>query len=111
MLAGRFSLERPPAHLFLAALDAMLARTLPPDILMRPILPLTAALLLSACSSVGYRDTNAAVDANPLCAGLDRNEPVNTGPKECERKTETVLFQSDKDKDSKPIDFSGKKDD
>ena len=69
-----------------------------------------AALLLGACSSVGYRDTNAAVDANPLCAGLDRNAPVNLGPKECERKTETVLFQSEP-KDGKPIDFSGKKDD
>lgn len=78
---------------------------------MRIALSLIAALLLLvACSSVGYRDTNAAVDANPLCAGLDRNAPVNLGPKECERKTETVLFQSEP-KDSKPIDFSGRKDD
>jgi hypothetical protein len=77
---------------------------------MHIALPLIAALLLGACSSVGYRDTNAAVDANPLCAGLDRNAPVNLGPKECERKTETVLFQ-EKPKSEKPIDFSGKKDD
>ena len=77
---------------------------------MRIALPLTAALLLSACGSVEYRDTNAAVDANPLCVGLDRDAPVNLGPKECERKTETVLRQSGS-KDSKPLDFSGKKGD
>ncbi|MGH8063493.1 MAG: hypothetical protein ACREO7_15925 [Pseudoxanthomonas sp.] len=77
---------------------------------MRIALPLIAALLLAACSSTEYRDTNAAVDANPLCVGLDRDAPVNLGPKDCERKTETVLFQSEP-KDSKPIDFSGKKDD
>jgi hypothetical protein len=77
---------------------------------MRIVMPLIAALLLGACSSTEYRDTNAAVDANPLCVGLDRDAPANLGPKECERKTETVLFQSEP-KDSKPIDFSGKKDD
>lgn len=77
---------------------------------MRTTLPVIAALLLCACSSVEYRDTNAAVDANPLCVGLDRDAPVNLGPKECERKTETVLFQSES-KDSKPIDFNGNKGD
>ena len=76
---------------------------------MRIVLPLIAALLLGACSSATYRDTNAAVDANPLCVGLDRDAPVNLGPKECERKTE-VMFQSES-KDSKPLDFSGKKGD
>jgi hypothetical protein len=82
----------------------------PLETAMRIALPLIAALLLAACSSTEYRDTNAAVDANPLCVGLDRDAPVNLGPKDCERKTETVLFQSET-RDSKPIDFSGKKDD
>lgn len=77
---------------------------------MRIALSLVAVLLLAACSSTGYRDTNAAVDANPLCVGLDRDAPVNLGPKDCERKTEAVLFQSEA-KDGKSIDFSGKEDD
>jgi hypothetical protein len=83
---------------------------LPTETAMRPALSLIAILSLAACSSTGYRDTNAAVDANPLCVGLDRDAPVNLGPKDCERKTEAVLFQSEA-KDSKPIDFSGRKDD
>jgi hypothetical protein len=61
---------------------------------------------LAACGTPQVRDTNAAVDANPLCVSQpDRpGEPVAS---ECERKTE-ASWSSDS-KPSEPIDFSGKK--
>ena len=36
---------------------------------MRMFMLLAATLLCGACGSMEYRDTNAAVDANPLCTG------------------------------------------
>lgn len=71
---------------------------------MRALLPFLV-LSLAACASSDYRDTNAAVDANPLCASrADRpGEPV---PAECERKAEATW--STERKDSAPLDFSGK---
>lgn len=72
---------------------------------MRMLLPIATIVLACGCASTEYRDTNAAVDANPLCASRpDRpGEPV---PAECERKTETVW--SGARKDATPLDFSGK---
>lgn len=66
---------------------------------------LAPLLLLSACASVDYLDTNAAVDARPECASLpDRpNEPV---PAWCERKVETRV----RSESSQPIDLTGKGD-
>ncbi|WP_238346306.1 hypothetical protein [Luteimonas saliphila] len=64
-----------------------------------------AALLLAGCGSYEYRDTNAAVDRDPACAGrADRpGEPVSPA---CERKTEAKW--SSERKQAAPIDFSGK---
>ena len=73
---------------------------------------MTLAMLLAAglagCASHELRDSNAAVDANPLCASRpDRpGEPV---PRECERTTEASW--STERRDSAPIDFSRKRGD
>lgn len=75
---------------------------------MRLLLPLALTCLLAGCAGAGdYKDTNAAVDANPLCTSRpDRpGEPVS---KDCER---TQSYQLKSNSDSKPIDLSGKKDD
>lgn len=65
-----------------------------------------AVSALAACGTMQVNDTNAAVDANPLCVSQpDRpGEPVAA---ECERKTE-ASWSSDS-KSSEPIDFSGNK--
>lgn len=64
------------------------------------------ALALSACGTAEVRDTNAAVDANPLCTSQPSQpgEPVSA---DCERKTEASWSSGDS-KSSEPIDF-GKK--
>jgi len=77
---------------------------------MRPSLllaVLVAALSVGGCSGVEYRDTNAAVDANPLCASrADRpGEPV---AKECERERAATWSSEPKVQD-KPLDFSGRR--
>jgi hypothetical protein len=61
----------------------------------------------AACGTPQVRDTNAAVDANPLCVSQP-NSPGEPVASECERKTETT-WSSDDSKSSEPIDFSGKK--
>ena len=65
------------------------------------------ALLLTACGSVEYRDTNAAVDANPQCA-------INEKPGElvapwCKRE-QSANWELGGGK-GEPVDFSGGKDD
>lgn len=73
---------------------------------MRRLPPLTVTLafplLLSACGSMDVRDTNAAVDADPLCASQPSqpNEPMSA---RCERKTEVKYQRKDE-----PLDLSGK---
>lgn len=72
---------------------------------MRRLSLLTASLILplaSACGSMELRDTNAVVDADPLCASQPSqpNEPTAT---RCERKTE-VKFERKRE----PLDLSGK---
>ena len=74
---------------------------------MRIVLPLIGALLLGACSSTSYRDTNAAVDANPQCVSQP-SQPGEPVAAECERKTETT-WSSDDSKSSEPIDFGKKR--
>jgi hypothetical protein len=46
------------------------------------------ALLASGCASVEYRDTNAAVDARPECAGSAETRPGEGVPGWCERSQE-----------------------
>lgn len=71
-------------------------------------LAMLLAVSLAGCASYELRDSNAAVDANPLCASRpDRpGEPV---PRECERATEASW--STERRDSAPVDFSRKRGD
>jgi len=70
---------------------------------------LVPVLSASGCGGVEYRDTNAAVDANPLCASRsDRpGEPV---AKDCERERAATWSSEPKAQD-KPLDFSGRRGD
>lgn len=70
---------------------------------------LVFVLSASACSSVDYRDSNAAVDANPLCtsAPSQPGEPVS---KDCERVREAT-WSSEDSASEQPLDFSGKRGD
>lgn len=63
---------------------------------------LVLPLLVSACGSMEMRDTNAAVDADPLCASQP-NQPNEPTAARCGRKTE-VTFE----RNSEPLDLSGK---
>jgi hypothetical protein len=69
-----------------------------------PLLTVTLVLplLVSACGSMEMRDTNAAVDADPLCASQP-NQPNEPAGARCERKTE-VKFERQRE----PLDLSGK---
>jgi hypothetical protein len=73
---------------------------------MRRLPLLTVSLILpvlvSACGSMEVRDTNAAVDADPLCASQP-NQPNEPAGARCERKTE-VKFERKRE----PLDLSGK---
>src|SRR5690606_11348032 len=74
-------------------------------------LPVLLAIVVtaSACGGVEYRDSNAAVDANPLCASAP-SQPGEPMSKDCERVREATWSGEDKDQ-GEPLDFSGKKDD
>jgi hypothetical protein len=78
---------------------------------MRIAMLLAATLSCSACGTMEYRDTNAAVDANPLCMGSnsarDGQPSISTA---CDRKTE-VGVSVGSEKDDPPLDLSGKHDD
>jgi hypothetical protein len=63
------------------------------------------AVSMSACGGVEYRDTNAAVDANPLCASAP-NRPGEPVSKDCERTSEATWSTEDKSS-GEPLDFSG----
>ena len=73
-------------------------------------LPLiVATVLVSACSSaVEFKDTNAAVDANPECINAEGRPGEATAPW-CKRELRAD-WTTGSDKGEK-IDFSGKKDD
>ena len=75
--------------------------------LLRHVALLLVALAIAACGTPQVRDTNAAVDANPLCTSQP-NRPGEPVAAECERKTETT-WSSEDSKSSEPIDFTGKK--
>ena len=76
---------------------------------MRSMLPACAiALMLAGCAGTGeYHDTNAAVDANPMCASRpDRpGEPVS---RDCERIGRGTISS---ERESQPIDFRKGRDD
>lgn len=75
---------------------------------MRRTLPLLAAtVLLAACGSVDYRDTNAAVDANPLCASRP-SQPGEPVSRECERHADGAWSTR---RDAQPVDFRARGDD
>ena len=63
-----------------------------------------SALLLGACGSVEYKDTNAEVDARPECE-KGSLRPGETVPPWCEREQSATWGSDGKDA---PIDF-GKK--
>lgn len=69
-----------------------------------PLLTVTLVLpvLVSACGSMEVRDTNAAVDADPLCASQP-NQPNEPAGARCERRTD-VKFERKRE----PLDLSGK---
>jgi hypothetical protein len=71
---------------------------------MRIAVPLSLAMAIAGCSSMEYKDTNARVDADPLCASApDRpGEPVSA---RCKRES-GVIYSTDKP--SEPLDLSGK---
>lgn len=75
----------------------------------RAALVLAIVVSAAACSSVDYRDSNAAVDANPLCASAPSQpgEPVST---DCERVREAT-WSSEGSESGQPLDFSGKRGD
>ncbi|MGQ4660826.1 hypothetical protein [Lysobacter sp. F6437] len=72
---------------------------------MRPtslvLIAAITATLLSACGSMEYRDTNAAVDARPECDG-SVGRPGELVPAWCER-TQEATWSSESD--SAGIDF------
>lgn len=69
---------------------------------MRRAIPLFACLLcvlpLAGCATaLEFRDSNAAVDADPLCASRpdQPNEPV---AERCKRSSDAVIYRSDAQK-------------
>ena len=75
-----------------------------------PIRSLPALLLafgMAACGSVEYRDTNAAVDANPLCVSRP-DQPNETPSQDCVRE-QRASWNADRKRE--PVDFGGDDDD
>ena len=68
---------------------------------MRTALLLVAIVLLAACGGLGYRDTNAAVDTNPLCTSRG-DRPGEPTSRDCERVQEGTWSS---ESERKPIDF------
>ncbi|TWH99733.1 hypothetical protein IP90_03041 [Luteimonas cucumeris] len=70
---------------------------------MRLTVPIIVVLLASACSGVEYKDSNAAVDANPACVGADGRPGEATAPW-CKRE---VSAEWKAGEGGEKIDFSG----
>ena len=78
---------------------------------MRICMLLAVTLLCGACGSMEYRDTNAAVDANPLCAGSNSERDGRPAiSSACDRQTEVGMSLGSKN-DDPPLDLGGKHDD
>ena len=69
-----------------------------------PALALAAALLLGACGSVEYKDTNADVDKRIECDKASQH-PGNVAPPWCQR-SQGATWSSDKP--GMQVDFGGK---
>jgi hypothetical protein len=70
-----------------------------------PILAVaTAALLLGACGSVDYRDTNADVDQRPECDKSSQH-PGDVAAPWCTREQSATWSSDDK---GEPVDFKKK---
>lgn len=68
---------------------------------MRSFLPLPLALVLAGCATTAeYRDTRAAVDADPLCASQP-NGPHDPVALRCERQSTVEL----KRREAEPLDL------
>jgi hypothetical protein len=76
----------------------------PPENHMRLAMIAAATLLLAACGSVEYKDSNAAVDARPECE-KGSLRPGESVPPWCEREQSATWGSDDK---GEPVDF-GKK--
>lgn len=66
---------------------------------MRPLL-LLLPLVLAGCANAEYRDTNAAVDADPLCASQP-DGPHDPVALRCERQSTVEL----KRREAEPLDL------
>jgi hypothetical protein len=64
------------------------------------------ALGLAACGTLGYEDTNAAVDERTECVGAS-NHPGDPVAPWCKREQSATWSSESK---RKPVDFSGKDD-
>lgn len=72
---------------------------------MRSIVCVLACLaLLAGCANGEYRDTNAAVDARPECAGTENAKPGEGIPAWCARSS-TVTWPAS---DSSEVSFGDK---
>ena len=75
--------------------------------MIRALTVFGASVLLAACGSVDYRDTNAAVDANPLCASRP-SQPGEPVSRDCERRADGAWSTR---RDAQPVDFRARGDD
>ncbi|MDR6990066.1 hypothetical protein [Luteimonas sp. 3794] len=66
-----------------------------------------AVLLLAGCGSYEYRDTHAAVDANPLCASRP-DQPGEPVSRDCERESGGRWSS---EREGQPVDFKRTRDD
>src|SRR3546814_16166888 len=92
------------------AAAAAQSRSTPNERIARMRLPVLLAIVVtaSACGGVEYRDSNATVVANPLCASAP-NRPGEPVSKDCERASEATGSNESRDQ-GEPLHFSGKKD-
>ena len=74
-----------------------------PENAMRLAMIAATSLLLAACGSVEYKDSNAAVDARPECAG-GSTRPGETVPPWCQREQAATWSSDSKDE---PLDLGG----
>lgn len=73
---------------------------------MRHATGMLALLAATGCGSVEYRDTNAALNANPLCVS-EPDQPNQPVARDCTRE-QSATWRSER-QDAK-VDFSGKDD-
>lgn len=75
--------------------------------IVRMALPLLLAAFAAGCGGLEYRDSNAAVDADPMCVSAP-DQPDQPVSKACERE-QAATWKSERR--SQPVDFRGDDDD